>query len=86
MALPNFTIPFIVECDASDVGLGAVLQQGGHPIAYFSRPWASRHLKYPAYEKELIGLAKAVVHWRPYLWGNHFIVRTNHYSLKYLLD
>ena len=39
-----------------------------------------------AYERELIGLVQAVRHRRPYLWGRHFLVRTDHYSLKFLLD
>lgn len=47
---------------------------------------ADRHLKLAAYERDLIGLAKAVIHWRPYLWGRRFTVRTDHYSLKYLLE
>nr|CAB3494457.1 unnamed protein product [Digitaria exilis] len=36
--------------------------------------------------RELIGLMHAVRHWRPYLWGRRFTIRTDHYSLKYLLD
>jgi hypothetical protein len=44
------------------------------------------HQKLPAYERELIGLVKAVRHWRPYVWGRPFTVRTDHYSLKFLLD
>jgi hypothetical protein len=36
--------------------------------------------------RELIGVVQAVRHWRPYLWGRHFIIRTDHFSLKYLLD
>jgi hypothetical protein len=39
-----------------------------------------------AYERELIGLVLAIRHWRPYLWGRRFLVRTDHFSLKYLLD
>jgi len=39
-----------------------------------------------AYERELIGLVLAVRHWRPYLWGRRFIVKTDHYGHKYLLD
>jgi hypothetical protein len=39
-----------------------------------------------ANERELIGLVQAVRHWRPYLWGCCFLVRTDHFSLKFLLD
>jgi len=53
---------------------------------YFSQPCVAPHSKLAAYERELIGLVQAVRHWRPYLWGRHFLVRTDHYSLKFLLD
>jgi hypothetical protein len=39
-----------------------------------------------AYKRELISLVHDVHHWRSYLWGHHFIIKTGHYSLKYLLD
>jgi hypothetical protein len=51
-----------------------------------SRSSAARHLKLTAYERELTGLVQAVRHWRPYLWGRQFLVRTDHFRLKYLLD
>ncbi|KAJ4786652.1 polyprotein [Rhynchospora pubera] len=86
LQLPDFTLPFTVECDASASGFGAVLHQGSGPIAYFSRPVPAHMAKLAAYERELIGLVKAVRHWRPYLWGTKFTVRTDHYSLKHLLD
>ena len=77
---------FIVDCDASGSGFGAVLHQGSGPLAFFSRPFAARHVKLAAYERELIGLVQAVRHWRPYLWGRRFTVRTDHFSLKFMLD
>ncbi|WVZ49241.1 hypothetical protein U9M48_000615 [Paspalum notatum var. saurae] len=86
LQLPDFQRPFIVECDASGSGFGAMLHQGEGAVAFFSRPIAPRHVKLAAYERELIGLVQAVRHWRPYLWGRPFIVKTDHRSLKFLLD
>jgi hypothetical protein len=38
------------------------------------------------YERELIGLVQVVRHWRSFLWGRPFMLRTDHFSLKFLLD
>ena len=46
-----------------------MLHQGAGPLAFYSKPFAPRHLKIAAYERELIGLVQAVRHWRPYMWG-----------------
>jgi hypothetical protein len=86
LQLPNFAERFVVDCDASGSGFGVVLHQDRGPIAFFSRPIAPQHAKLAAYERELIGLVKAVHHWRAYLWTSEFIVRTDHFSLKHLLD
>ena len=84
--MPDFDKQFVVDYGVSSAGFDAVLHQDIGPLAFFSRPFAARHLKLAAYERELIGLVQAVRHWRPYLWGCHFLVRTDHYSLKFLLD
>ena len=75
-----------MECDASGSGIGAVLHQDSGAIAFFSRALPPRHRGLAAYERELIGLAQAVRHWRPYLWGRSFVVRTDHQPLKFILD
>jgi hypothetical protein len=55
-------------------------------VAFYSKKIVPRHAKLVAYERELIGLVNVVCHWRPYLWGSSFVVCTDHYSLKFLLD
>lgn len=84
--LLDFDKPFVVDCDASGTGFGAVLHQGAGPMAFFSKSFAARHLKVAVYERKLVGLVEVVRHWRPYLWGRRFIVHTDHYALKYMLD
>jgi len=53
---------------------------------FFRRAVAPQHDKLPAFERELIRLVKAVRNWRSYLWGRPFTVRTDHWSIKYILD
>ena len=60
--MPDFDKLFMVDYDASGVGFDAVLHQAVGPLAFFSRPFAARHLKLMAYERELIGLVQAVRH------------------------
>ena len=84
LALPDFNEQFIVETDASDVGIGAVLMQKGQPIAYLSKALAQQHKHLSIYEKESLALIMAVEKWRQYLQHHEFIIRTDHKSLTYL--
>ncbi|XP_049932541.1 uncharacterized protein LOC126409878, partial [Nymphaea colorata] len=85
LTLPDFSLDFVVETDASDVGVGAVLSQKGHPIAYMSKALTHRAKSLSTYENELFAIVLAVEKWRPYLIGRKFIVRTDHSSLRYML-
>jgi hypothetical protein len=60
LQLLDFSKKFVIECDASGSGFGAVLHQGDVPIAFLGRPVVAHHVKLSAYERELIGLVKAV--------------------------
>jgi hypothetical protein len=62
LQMPDFDKPFTVDIDASGSGFGAVRHQGDGPLVFFSRPFAARHLKLAAYERELIGVVQEVRH------------------------
>ncbi|KAL3520288.1 hypothetical protein ACH5RR_018437 [Cinchona calisaya] len=86
VALPYLTKPFIGETNASHKALGTVLMQAGRPIAFLSQTLGPRNQRLFIYEKELLSLIKAVTKWRHYLLGSHFIIKTDHQSLKFLLE
>ena len=86
LALPDFSRSFIIECDASGKGLGAVLMQDQRPIAFHSQALKDKYLHLSTYETELLALASAVKKWRSYLLGRPFVVKTDHQSLKFLLE
>jgi hypothetical protein len=68
LQLANFSEPFIVDCDAPDVRFDIIRHKGAGPIVFFNRTITPHHAKLVAYERELIGLVKAVRHWMAYLW------------------
>ena len=86
LALPNLHKQFVVEIDASSRGIRAVLMQEGHPIAFISKPFGPKQQTLSTYERELMVILLAVTKWQHYLWGKHFTIRTDHISLKCLLE
>ena len=86
LTLLDYSKEFVRETNACITGIGTVLMQEGHPIAYISKALSPRHQGLSVYEKELLAIVQAVTKWHHYLIGRHFVIRTNHYSLKYLLQ
>lgn len=84
LALPDFQLPFTVETDASGVGMGVILSQQGHPIAFYSKPFSDKLLRSSTYVRELFAIMAIVKKWRQYLLGHRFIIITDHRSLKEL--
>ena len=88
LRIPNFDLQFVVTTDASLVSVGAILEQdfgrGLQPVAYESRKLNPAETRYSAYERELLGIVWAIGKWRHYLEGKHFVVQTDHSSLRHL--
>ncbi|GJS87384.1 putative nucleotidyltransferase, ribonuclease H [Tanacetum coccineum] len=77
---------FVVYCDASHKGLGAVLMQKEKVIAYASRQLKIHEKNYTTHDLELGAVVFALKMWRHYLYGTKCVVFTNHKSLQHILD
>ena len=86
LAFPNFELPFIIDTDASDTALGAVLSQVidgiEYPIAFEVK--TKTEVNYATTKREALGVVQAVQWFRPYIYGSKCIIRTGHASLQWL--
>ncbi|XP_026459821.1 uncharacterized protein LOC113360534 [Papaver somniferum] len=71
LAFPDLTKDSVLEADACENGIGAVLMQQGRPIAFFSQPLGPRATTLSTYEKEMLLISQVVTRWRHYLQGHH---------------
>ncbi len=91
LSVPDPERPFVVEVDASDVGVGAILSQRGedcrmHPCAFMSRRLSEAERNYHVGDRELLAVKLALEEWRHWLEGTQhpFQVLTDHKNLEYL--
>uniref|UniRef100_A0A251TRQ2 RNA-directed DNA polymerase n=1 Tax=Helianthus annuus TaxID=4232 RepID=A0A251TRQ2_HELAN len=84
LALPNFQLPFQVECDASGFGIGGVLSQANRPIAFFSEKLSEAKQKYSTYDKEFYAIIRSLEYWRHYLLPGEFVLYSDHQALRFI--
>lgn len=86
LSLPDFSKTFCIETDASDLGVGAVLMQDHHPLAYISKTLGPKSRGLSIYEKEYLAILLAIQQWRPYLQHEEFLIFTDQKSLTQLSE
>jgi hypothetical protein len=86
----NSDLPFIIHTDASNVAIGASLEQriddklSPVPICFMSSKLNTHEINYPTHEKEQLAIVRALQHFRPYIEGCKIILYTDNKSLEYL--
>jgi len=93
LKLPDYSKRFLIDTDASDLGIGGVLSQldeqgRERPVLFASRKLSPAELKWPIRDKEALAIIYALDCFRPYIWGSGipFLVRTDHHSLEWMKD
>jgi hypothetical protein len=84
LVMPDMENPFSIYCDASGHGLGCVLMQDGHMVAYASRQLRKHEVNYLTHDLQLAAVVHALKIWRHCLMGKRCEVYTDNKSLKYI--
>ena len=88
LQIPDLSQQFVVRTDASSIGLGAVLLQEKdgllHPVAFVSRKLLDRETRYSTIERECLAIVWSLSKLSRYLWGQEFVLQTDHKPLSYL--
>jgi hypothetical protein len=84
LTMPDMEKPFSIYCDASSQGLGCLLMQDNHVMAYASRQLRKHEEKYSTHDLELAAVVHALKIWRHYIIGKRCEIYSDHKSLKYI--
>lgn len=96
LQFPQWSLPFHIATDASNVGCGGVLYQprsegegitDKNIVAICSKKWNQSQLNYPAYKKELFGIVYSLRQFHPFVWGRRdLVIFTDHKPLTHMLE
>lgn len=84
LVLPDFFSTFELHCDASKLGIGAVLSQNSRHVAYYSEKLTGPRSRYSTYDVEFYAIVQAIKHWRHYFVHRDFVLFTDHDALRHL--
>ncbi|KAG0435924.1 Retrovirus-related Pol polyprotein from transposon opus, partial [Dictyocoela muelleri] len=83
---PNLKHPFNLKCDASDMGIGAVLTQGNKIVGIFSKKFSKSEYNYTIYEKEAFAILLALQHFKPLIYNSKIFIYTDNKNNIYSGD
>jgi hypothetical protein len=86
LAAPQFDSVFTIQTDVSDFGMGVVLSQNGHLVAYFSKQFCPKMQHSYTYIREVTAITTVVQKWRQYFLGRRFIIQTDQKAIRDLLN